>query len=92
MQQPADGVKITYVTLPFVDGPVTVPIISLPPSALSGLRPDCTWLVPEMTGDGPDAFECGAPVRRGPEGWMCERGHAYVTGLQAANLAVGELS
>jgi len=43
MQQPADGVKITYVTLPFVDGPVTVPIISLPPSALSGLRPDCTW-------------------------------------------------
>ncbi|HUY48897.1 MAG TPA: hypothetical protein VMV92_24795 [Streptosporangiaceae bacterium] len=36
--QPADGLDITYVTLPFSDDPVTVPVISLPASAFTDLH------------------------------------------------------
>ncbi|HYB88393.1 MAG TPA: hypothetical protein VEC76_16160 [Streptosporangiaceae bacterium] len=37
---PADDVKVTHITLPLSDGPLTVPVISLPASAFSDLR---TW-------------------------------------------------
>src|SRR5207247_2792918 len=77
MQQP-DGPRITYVTLPLPDGPVTVPIITIPA---------CTWLVPDMTDGIHDAVECGAAVL----GRECADGHSKVGGLTAFNPGPAEL-
>jgi hypothetical protein len=69
----SEDLDITYVTLPLPGGPLTVPVISLPQSAFSDLREACTWLVPDMTGDGPDAIECGRPFPAGNVGLVISR-------------------
>jgi predicted acylesterase/phospholipase RssA len=62
-----------------VDG---LEIISLPASAFADLQHGrCRWLVPDMAGGVPDAYECEAPVA----GRRCAVGHLQIGGVAALN-------
>jgi hypothetical protein len=69
----------SYITLPTPDGPIILPVFS-PPS--------CMWLVPDMTGDGPDAIGCGAHV----SGRKCGAGHLQTGAVTALNSGAPEFS
>jgi hypothetical protein len=86
--QPPDSPKVTRIILPTPDGPIELPVISLPASAFADLQHGrCTWLVPDVTDGVHDAVSCEAIV----SGRECERGHVQVPVVTVPNW-VPELS